>query len=117
MHFNWIKQLGNRQVLVPLMVLCLIFITSGALISKRVDVAIQFYQDAYLSLSAQLLHEKFSQLAQVHRNQLKVLAIRPEIGEGQFVIKAENNVEPLGKLLRQEMTEVDPIVKTIIHHL
>lgn len=103
MSIAQIKQLGNRQVLVPLMVLGLIFIISGSLISLRVDEAIQSYQDAYLSLSAHGLHGDFDKMAQTHRNRLKVLAIRPELGEGQFVIKAEGNSEPLGKLLRQEM--------------
>ncbi len=103
MNIEWVKQLGNRRVLLPLLVLGLIFVISGALISQRVDVAIQAYQDAYLSLSAHLLQERFDKMAEAHRNRLKVLAIRPEVGEGQFVIKAEGNAEPLGKILRQEM--------------
>ncbi|MEO5349512.1 MAG: SpoIIE family protein phosphatase [Magnetococcus sp. YQC-3] len=103
MSFDWIRQFGNRQVLIPLLVLGLIFVVSGSLISQRVDVAIQSYQDAYLSLSANLLQERFNKMAEAHRNQLKVLAIRPEVGEGQFVIKAEGNTRPLGKLLEQEM--------------
>ncbi|MBF0160909.1 MAG: PAS domain S-box protein [Magnetococcales bacterium] len=104
-----IELLGNRQVVLPLLLLCLVFIVSGSLISQRVERAIQSYQDAYLFLSANEIQEQFLRTAESYRNRLKVLAIRPEIGEGQFVIKVEGNSEPLGKLLRQEMRAAQAI--------
>ncbi|MEO5349557.1 MAG: PAS domain S-box protein [Magnetococcus sp. YQC-3] len=106
MHFQWIRSVGIRQVLLPMLALGLIFIISSRLISQRVDLAIQSYQDAYLSLSAGEYRKNFDKLTESYRNHLKVLAIRPEVGEGQFVIRAEGNHAPLGKLLRQEMAAV-----------
>ncbi|MEO5333214.1 MAG: SpoIIE family protein phosphatase [Magnetococcus sp. YQC-5] len=97
-----IMQHGVRQNILLFLSLVVVFIVSGYFISKQVDRSIQSYQDAYLSLSAQLLQERFLQNAETHRNRLKVLAVRPEIGEGQFVIRAEGNTAPLGKLLLQE---------------
>lgn len=103
MNFAWIKQVNNRQVLLPLFILGLIFIISAAMISQQVDRAIQSYQDAYLFLSANEYLDQFNNMTTVYRTRLKVLAIRPEVGEGQFVIRSEGNSEPLGKILRQEM--------------
>ncbi|MEO5340274.1 MAG: ATP-binding protein [Magnetococcus sp. MYC-9] len=97
------QPLGNRQVLLPLLMLALVFVVSGALISQRVEEVIQSYRDAYLLLSAHEIREQFDRTVESHRNRLKVLAVRPEIGEGHFVMKVEGNREPLGKLLRQEM--------------
>ncbi|MBF0182064.1 MAG: SpoIIE family protein phosphatase [Magnetococcales bacterium] len=103
MGVSWFKQIGWRRIVAPLLILPPVFLVSGFFISRQVDEAIQTFQDAYLSLNARLLNEKFDQFADGHRNRLKVLAIRPEVQEGLFVIRAEGNVAPLRKLLQQEM--------------